>query len=530
MVGIVSKNKLKLRECVAPLLAAAALFSAGCVAEERERFSVAPEHGQTLRSPGADGDKPLSAGGDPSREQHRPGAGADANRLAPAKEPGMEAEAMTNVQSGAGAGSGYGRAASQPVGIAPSESDNITYGGYGSANAAPHDGNPSSAEASVNGANGSAATSGNAAYGSATTFGNVVYGSAATSGNVVYGSAATSGNVVYGSAATSDNAAHGSAATSGNAAHGSAATSGNAAHGSAATPIDGAHGSAATSGNAAHGSAATPIDGAHGSAATSGNAVHGSAATPIDGAHGSATTPVNGVQGSAATQPTAPVKPQRAKFSIPVLNYHSIGVEPDNNAVLDPRKLDEQMAYLADQGYTALTLRQFIGIWDGAANVPAKPVLLTFDDGYTDNYTEALPILQKYGFTATLFVSPGMVGQDGYFADWEQLRALRDAGWDIQPHGMTHPYLHKLTAEEQRSEIAESIRLVKEQMGVDTEVFCYPYGMRNKDTLKLLEEHGVRFAFTIDQGRTEPTQHPLLLKRLFVGGKESMDTFKKKLK
>lgn len=221
--------------------------------------------------------------------------------------------------------------------------------------------------------------------------------------------------------------------------------------------------------------------------------------------------------------------PRRAVFSIPVLNYHSIGVEPDNNAVLDPRKLDEQMAHLAREGYAALSLRQFADIWDGRADAPAKAVLLTFDDGYADNYTEALPILQKYGFRATLFVSPGMAGQDGYFADWEQIRALRDAGWDIQPHGMTHPYLHKLPLEEQRFEIAESIKQLREHTGIETMAFCYPYGTRNQTTLRLLEEHGVRFAFTIDQGRTEPEQHPLQLKRLFVGGKDSLAAFVKKL-
>jgi peptidoglycan/xylan/chitin deacetylase (PgdA/CDA1 family) len=220
----------------------------------------------------------------------------------------------------------------------------------------------------------------------------------------------------------------------------------------------------------------------------------------------------------------------KKKFSIPVLNYHSIDVNPDNNAVLDPKKLDEQMAHLASEGYKSLTLREFIDIWDGKLEAPDKAVLLTFDDGYTDNYTNAMPILKKYDFRATMFVSVGMTGQDGYFADWDQIRAMRDAGWDIQPHGATHPYLNKLSAEEQELEIAESIKQLKEHTGVDTLAFCYPYGNRNATTLKLLEKHGVRFAFTIDQGRTEPSQSPLELKRIFIGGKESMATFLKKLK
>ncbi|MDF2725469.1 MAG: polysaccharide deacetylase family protein [Paenibacillus sp.] len=237
---------------------------------------------------------------------------------------------------------------------------------------------------------------------------------------------------------------------------------------------------------------------------------------------------------AAPVPPASPAPPAKApvktKFSIPVLNYHSIAVNPENNAVLDPKKLDEQMAYLVKEGYTTLTIKQFVDIWDGRAEAPAKPILLTFDDGYADNYTAAMPILKKYGLRATMFVSPGMSGHDGYYADWDQIREMINNGWDIQPHGMTHPYLNTLSADKQREQISESIKQVKEQTGVDTLVFCYPYGTFNKNTLALLEEYGVRLAFTIDQGRTEPTQNPLQLKRIFVGGKESMATFINKLK
>lgn len=272
----------------------------------------------------------------------------------------------------------------------------------------------------------------------------------------------------------------------------------------------------------------TPSPAAVGTGTASGVAAPGSAAQLTTGSTSSVTT----------TQPQTPssesaaaVKPAvKTKFSIPVLNYHSIDVNPNNNAVLDPKKLDEQMAHLASEGYKTLTLQEFIDIWDGKKEAPDKAILLTFDDGYTDNFTNAMPTLKKYDFRATMFVSVGMTGQDGYFADWDQIRAMRDAGWDIQPHGTTHPYLNKLSAEEQELEITESIKQLKEHTGVDSLAFCYPYGNRNATTLKLLEKHGVRFAFTIDQGRTEPSQSPLELKRIFVGGKESMATFLKKLK
>lgn len=213
---------------------------------------------------------------------------------------------------------------------------------------------------------------------------------------------------------------------------------------------------------------------------------------------------------------------------IPVLNYHSIGTEPDNNAVLDPKKLEEQMAYLAKEKYTPLTLQQFIDIWEGKLQAPPKSVLLTFDDGYADNHEQALPILKKYGFHATLFMSPGSVG-DGWYIDWKQAKELQEAGWDIQPHGMTHPQLTKLTEEKQRVEIEESAKQLEDHLGIKSEVFCYPYGLFNKTTIKLLQENKYKLAFTIDQGFADTSQNPYALKRLFIGGSDSLNTFIQKL-
>ncbi len=229
-----------------------------------------------------------------------------------------------------------------------------------------------------------------------------------------------------------------------------------------------------------------------------------------------------------AASPAKPGTTVEKSFRIPVLYYHSIGVQPDNNAVLDPKKLEEQMAYLAKEGYTTLTLQQFLDIWFGRMEAPPKSVLLTFDDGYADNYTYAMPILQKYKFHATMFMLPGKVG-DGWYVDWEMAREMLKAGWDIQSHGMTHPYLNQLKPEQQQEEIDEAARLIKEHLGVESEVFCYPYGVFNKETLRLLMERGYKAAFTIEQGFTEKTQNPLQMKRLFVGGKDSLATFIQKL-
>lgn len=239
-----------------------------------------------------------------------------------------------------------------------------------------------------------------------------------------------------------------------------------------------------------------------------------------------APTPTSSTKVSEAVYNPAPSK---SAISIPILNYHSVTIQPGNPAAITPQKLEEQMQYLANEGYTTLSLNDFIEIWEGRKKSPAKPVLLTFDDGYADNYTAAMPILKKYNMHATLFVSPGMVN-DGYFLNWDQIIEMHQAGWDIQPHGMTHPHLPELSAEKQKFEITEASRQIEQMLGVKTVMYCYPYGERNQTTLNILKEAGIRYAVTIDQGRAIPEQNPLLIRRLFVNGEHGMNQFKALLK
>lgn len=241
--------------------------------------------------------------------------------------------------------------------------------------------------------------------------------------------------------------------------------------------------------------------------------------------------PLAASEPSVVTVPAQPAaeEPKAAKeVSIPVLNYHSIGVEPDNTLVLDPDKFARQMEYLSKNGHTPLSLTDFTLILEKRKAAPPKPVLLTFDDGYSDNYELAMPVLKRYGFPATLFMSPGFVREKGYL-NWDQVKEMHDAGWDIQPHGMTHSNLSQLSAAKQKEEITESRRQIEKRLGTTADIFCYPYGQYNKTTLAVLKEEGFRYAFTIEQGWATSTQPPLQLKRIYVNGKESLEAWSKKL-
>lgn len=228
--------------------------------------------------------------------------------------------------------------------------------------------------------------------------------------------------------------------------------------------------------------------------------------------------------------PATAEEPDKDKpVSLPVLNYHSIAADPDSTLMLDPDKFAKQMDYLAKEGYTPLSISDFTLILEKRKPAPPKPVLLTFDDGYADNYEHALPVLKKHGFPATIFISPGVVGQDGYYLNWEQVKEMHEAGWDIEPHGMTHPHLPQLSAARQKEEITEARRQIEERLGTTADIFCYPYGEFNKQTLAILKEERFRYAFTIQQGRTTSAQQPLQLRRIYVNGQDSLPTWIKKL-
>ncbi|WP_261300809.1 polysaccharide deacetylase family protein [Paenibacillus andongensis] len=234
---------------------------------------------------------------------------------------------------------------------------------------------------------------------------------------------------------------------------------------------------------------------------------------------------------SAPTQASASkvaAEERQHEIAIPVLNYHSIGVEPGNTYVLHPDMFARQMDFLAAHHFTPLTLGDFARILEKKQPSPERPVLLTFDDGYANNAEVALPILQRHGFPATLFLSPGFIGQPGYL-NWPQVKELSAAGWDIVPHGMTHPHLPQLSIEQQREEITESRRRIEQALGKSADVFAYPFGEYNEDTLKILKKAGFRYAFTTKDGNASSNQSPYEQNRIVVHGEDDLETWAQKL-
>lgn len=168
--------------------------------------------------------------------------------------------------------------------------------------------------------------------------------------------------------------------------------------------------------------------------------------------------------------------------SVPVLMYHAVGDDlwgiPE--LFMSPAKLREQLEYLTENGYDPIFFSDLSHLEDYG-----KPILLTFDDGYDDNYTELFPLLQEYNVKATVFVITGLVGEEHYLTE-EQIREMADSGLvELQSHTVDHTELTKLTREEQEQAMSDSRLALARMTGRVPYVLAYPNGAWNAVTKEL---------------------------------------------
>ncbi|SFT21641.1 polysaccharide deacetylase family protein [Paenibacillus sp. BC26] len=217
-----------------------------------------------------------------------------------------------------------------------------------------------------------------------------------------------------------------------------------------------------------------------------------------------------------------------SEVQIPVLCYHSITDKKTGEYVVSPAHLEEQMRWLHEQGYRSINLSQFELLMKGKLPNDGRNVLITFDDGYKDNYTNAYPILNKFGYVAVEFLVTNWVGGPDYM-NWSEVDQLSGKGWDLMSHTRTHPYLPLHTTKGQMDEIAGSKAQLEKHLSKPVHVIAYPYGLRSFETVKIVKDSGYDYAFTFDDGMTTSLQNPYLLKRLFISGEMDLPAFKQKM-
>ncbi len=160
---------------------------------------------------------------------------------------------------------------------------------------------------------------------------------------------------------------------------------------------------------------------------------------------------------------------------VPILLFHHVAVSPvGSRYYVPPDTFESEIKLLHDWGYTTITTSMLVQAITQGASLPPHPLLLTFDDGNEDIYTNAFPIMQKYGFTGVLYVVVQYTGLANYLTV-DQIREMADAGWEVGSHSETHRDLLTST-ETLRYEIVQSRKDLQDMLGVPILTFAYPFG------------------------------------------------------
>lgn len=210
-------------------------------------------------------------------------------------------------------------------------------------------------------------------------------------------------------------------------------------------------------------------------------------------------------------------------YNVPILMYHAVSDDcwGYSELFVSPSSMEEQLAYLVENGYTTITFEDLYRI-----DEIEKPVMLTFDDGYDDNYENLYPLLQKYNCKATIFVIAGHIGStETHKMTEEQVRELSDSGLvSIQSHTYTHPYLDQISAKEQKKEMRLSSRALLACTGKMPFVLCYPSGAYDANTLELGPKY-YKFGIKMTGGMYNTSDNPFEISRYYIARDTSLNTF-----
>lgn len=212
-----------------------------------------------------------------------------------------------------------------------------------------------------------------------------------------------------------------------------------------------------------------------------------------------------------AAIPAAANTPSKKTASIPVVKktqvvtapagatllvYHTVepktdkkeGVMQKHYHIL-PENFRAQMQYLKDNGYAVIPMKVYLDSINKGTEIPKKSVVLTFDDGWKNQYDYAYPILKEFGYTATFYIISNTVNGKSYMT-WDQVKELDRAGMNIQSHTATHENLTKVNEQKIRQELANSKQTLEEKLGHSINMLAYPYYGNNASVQKLVAEAG----------------------------------------
>ncbi len=182
------------------------------------------------------------------------------------------------------------------------------------------------------------------------------------------------------------------------------------------------------------------------------------------------------------------------KYYPPILMYHSIDEQWTKVKLsVSPEQFREQMKFLRDRHYNVISLDELADLIMSGRRIPHNTVVITFDDGNENNYTNAFPVLKEYNLPATIFLVSDWIGKEN-FLKGSQIEEMERAGIEFGSHSRTHASLTGLPKERLKDEIVLSKRAIESVLGKPVTTFCFPFGGKNPDAEQILAEAGYKAA------------------------------------
>ena len=221
----------------------------------------------------------------------------------------------------------------------------------------------------------------------------------------------------------------------------------------------------------------------------------------------------------------ADLKPVSYNAVIPMYMYHWVREDTGNyeypEMMAKPSEIKKQFEYLSSNNYDTIFITDIDKIYDYK-----KPIALTFNDGWADVYNNVFPYAKEYNIKISMYVIIDLIGTAGY-CTVDELKEMRDSGLvEIESHTMSHRMLATLSRDEIYKELDESKKYIKDTLGIDTTVICYPSGSFNNTVIEIAKELGYKYGLAMDGGvhYTSKTDN-MQMTRIFATRSMSLNTF-----
>ena len=222
-------------------------------------------------------------------------------------------------------------------------------------------------------------------------------------------------------------------------------------------------------------------------------------------------------------------------ISVPILTYHNFDPSVPGSMTISTSKFEEQLKWIKDNGYTVIPLKDLVSYLEGkTSSLPAKPVVITVDDGKKSVYTYMLPIVRKNNIPITLFIYPSAISNASYALTWEQLQELQKTGlFDVQGHTYWHPNFNK---DKKRlsdadyvkfvnTQLVKSKQVLEEKLNIKVTLLAWPFGIYNDYLEQQATLAGYEMAFSIDNRPASRSEKTMAQPRYLLVESQSMQEF-----